>query len=131
MLSKRLHEIKFPIFTIRKYNSIEKSHNLVRILTHHDEYVLDSMLLKEKEPDAVILVQSALDSSDTIISIMKLGVFDYIIKPIDPELFEKSIRKALEYKDLKDTERNLADNAALKIRNQLDWLIRAIIAHEF
>lgn len=51
MLSKRLHEIKFPIFTIRKYNSIEKSHNLVRILTHHDEYVLDSMLLKEKEPD--------------------------------------------------------------------------------
>ncbi len=78
--------------------------------------------LKKKEPDPVILVQSALDSSDTIINIMKLGVFDYIIKPIDPELFVRSIRKGLEYKNLKDIEKNISDNASLKIRNQLDWL---------
>ena len=42
--------------------------------------------LKKKIPDAVVLVQTALDSSETIISIMKMGVFDYVIKPIDPEL---------------------------------------------
>lgn len=78
--------------------------------------------LKRIDPDAVILVQSALDSSDTIISIMKLGVFDYIIKPIDPECFETSIWKGLEYKYLKETEKQLVDSAALKVRNQLDWL---------
>ena len=49
--------------------------------------------LKMKEPDAVILVQTALDSTVTIISVMKLGVFDYIIKPIDPECFKLSIKK--------------------------------------
>ncbi len=78
--------------------------------------------LKEQEPDAIILVQSAIDSSDTIIQIMKLGVFDYIIKPIDPELFEKTISKALELKHLRDMEKNITDNATLKVRNQLDWL---------
>ncbi len=78
--------------------------------------------LKQKESDPVILVQSALDSTETIITIMKLGVFDYIIKPIDPELFIKSIRKSLEYKTLRDSEKSVSDNASLKIRNQLDWL---------
>jgi CheY-like chemotaxis protein len=78
--------------------------------------------LKEKQPEAIILVQTALDSSDTIIDIMKMGVFDYIIKPIDPELFQKIVNKSIEYKHLRDMERNLANSAALKIRNQLEWL---------
>ncbi len=78
--------------------------------------------LKEKDPDAVILVQTALDSTDTIISIMKIGVFDYIIKPIDLQCFKMSIKKALEFKYLKDTEKYLIDSAALKIRSQLEWL---------
>lgn len=62
--------------------------------------------LKERHPDAVILVQTALDSAGTIIDIMKLGVFDYIIKPIDIELFQATLRKALEYRRLKDLERD-------------------------
>ncbi|MFH0974276.1 MAG: response regulator [Spirochaetota bacterium] len=78
--------------------------------------------LKEKIPDAVILVQTALDSSDTIIDIMKLGVFDYLIKPLDPDLFQKVIRKSLEYKNLRDMEAELSNAASLKIRNHLEWL---------
>lgn len=78
--------------------------------------------LKKKQPDAIILVQTSLDSSETIIDIMKLGVFDYIIKPLDPELFRKVIKKSIEYKHLRDMETNLANSAALKIRNQLEWL---------
>jgi CheY-like chemotaxis protein len=78
--------------------------------------------LKEKIPDAIILVQTALDSSDTIIDIMKMGVFDYIIKPLDPQMFQRVIRKSIEYKHLKEMESNLADSASLKIRNQLEWL---------
>jgi DNA-binding response OmpR family regulator len=78
--------------------------------------------LKEKQPEAIILVQTALDASETIIDIMKMGVFDYIIKPIDPELFQKVVKKSIEYKYLRDMERNIANSAALKIRNQLEWL---------
>ncbi len=60
--------------------------------------------LKKTEPDAVILVQSALDNVDTIIDIMKLGVFDYIIKPIDVSLFKQTFNKAVEFKKLKERE---------------------------
>ena len=78
--------------------------------------------IKEIIPDAIILVQTALDSSETIINIMKMGVFDYIIKPLDPQMFQRVIKKSIEYKHLKEMERNLADSASLKIRNQLEWL---------
>jgi CheY-like chemotaxis protein len=78
--------------------------------------------LKEKLPDAVILVQTALDSSETIIDIMKLGIFDYIIKPLDPDLFQKIIKKSIEYRNLKDMEAELSNSASLKIRNHLEWL---------
>lgn len=78
--------------------------------------------LKEIQPNAIILVQTALDSSETIIEIMKMGIFDYIVKPLDPELFEKVIRKSLDYKHLVDMQDNLANSASLKIRNQIEWL---------
>ncbi|MBN2040565.1 MAG: response regulator [Spirochaetes bacterium] len=78
--------------------------------------------LKVIEPDAVILIQSALDSAEVIIEVMKMGVFDYIVKPLDPELFQQVIKKSIEYKSLRDMENNLINTAALKIRNQMDWL---------
>ena len=71
--------------------------------------------LKNRLPEAVVLVETALDSSQTIIDIMKLGVFDYIIKPIDPELFQQTDRKAVEFKNLKDMEKTSL-NAGLKIQ---------------
>ncbi len=78
--------------------------------------------LKGRDPDAVVLVVTALDSSQTIIDVMKLGVFDYIIKPIDIELFQSAVWKALEFKYLKDHEKNMSMNAGLKIRSQIEWL---------
>jgi len=79
-------------------------------------------LLKKKLPDAIIVVQSSIDSPQSIIEIMKLGVFDYIMKPIDPALFRDTVEKALEFRYLKDMETYQSMNAGKKIRNQLDWL---------
>lgn len=78
--------------------------------------------LKKINPEAVILVQTALDSSDTIINIMKLGIYDYIIKPIEPEIFNETLLKALEYHYLKKLEVQQSLNAGEKIRNQIEWL---------
>ncbi|HNC01180.1 MAG TPA: response regulator, partial [Leptospiraceae bacterium] len=78
--------------------------------------------LKIIEPQAVIIIQSALDASETIINVMRLGVFDYIIKPIDIEFFQHTLTKALEYKYLKDIEAELSLNESLKLRGQLEWL---------
>ena len=78
--------------------------------------------LKKRLPEAVVLVETALDSPATIIDIMKMGAFDYIIKPIDPELFQASVVRGLEYKALRDHERNMSMSAGLKIRSQIEWL---------
>jgi len=78
--------------------------------------------LKKRLPESVVLVETALDSPGTIIDIMKMGAFDYIIKPIDPELFQASVVRGLEYKALRDHERNMSMSAGLKIRSQIEWL---------
>jgi len=78
--------------------------------------------LKKRLPESVVLIETALDSPATIIDIMKMGAFDYIIKPIDPELFQASVVRGLEYKALRDHERNMSMSAGLKIRSQIEWL---------
>ncbi|MCG6162047.1 response regulator, partial [Leptospira bandrabouensis] len=78
--------------------------------------------LKEINPNAVVLLQTANDSNEKIIEIMKLGVFDYIIKPIYPEIFLKVLQKALNYCYLKNMEENLAEIEGQKLRSQLEWL---------
>ncbi|MDA3899879.1 MAG: response regulator [Spirochaetes bacterium] len=78
--------------------------------------------LKKINSSAVIIIQTALDTPDTIIELMKKGVYDYIIKPIDPELFQEVLLKALEYKYLKDQEHQQSLNAGEKIKAQIDWL---------
>jgi len=78
--------------------------------------------LKIIDPHAVVIIQSALDAADTIIEVMRLGVFDYVVKPIDLDLFRHSMAKALEYKYLKDLEAELTLNESIKLRGQLEWL---------
>lgn len=78
--------------------------------------------IKHVNPEAIILVQTALDSSETIIQVMKMGVFDYIIKPIDPELFSTSLFKAFDYLYLRTFEHEQSLAAGMKIRNQIEWL---------
>ena len=96
-------------------------------------YIVDLMLpvmdgktfienLKRVESNPVVVIQSALDASDTIIEVMRLGVFDYIVKPIDIDLFRHTLGKALEYKYLKDIEAELVLNESMKLRGQLEWL---------
>jgi signal transduction histidine kinase len=105
---------------------MEKKHS-------YSVYIVDLMMpvmdgatfitqLKTIHPDAVILVQTALDSSETIINIMKMGVYDYIIKPIDPVMFETTLKKALEFSYLKNLEKEQSQNAGKKIRSQIEWL---------
>ncbi|GBF48983.1 response regulator receiver domain protein [Leptospira ryugenii] len=78
--------------------------------------------LKKIHPDAVILVQTAIDSSDEIIEIMKLGVYDYLIKPLQIELFKVVLEKALEYRYLIDIEKVLLMEESKELREELEWL---------
>ena len=74
--------------------------------------------LKRIESSPVVIIQSALDATDTIIEVMRLGVFDYIVKPIDLDLFRHTLSKALEFKYLKDIEAELILNESIKLRGR-------------
>ncbi|TGK02607.1 hybrid sensor histidine kinase/response regulator [Leptospira langatensis] len=78
--------------------------------------------LKEADPDAVIVVQSALEEPDKIIDVMKLGVFDYLIKPVDRESFNRAITLAYQYNGLRDFQSNVERSNRDVLKEQLDWL---------
>ncbi|MFN3739710.1 MAG: sigma-54-dependent transcriptional regulator [Thermodesulfovibrionales bacterium] len=61
-----------------------------------------SVLQKTKElyPDTLVIVITAYGTVDSAIEAMKLGAYDYIQKPFDPERLMLTIKKAVDYRRL-------------------------------
>jgi two-component system, chemotaxis family, chemotaxis protein CheY len=51
--------------------------------------------LKRVDPDAKIIVFSSLDEESMVMSAFKAGAKDYIVKPLNPTLLMKTVRKYL------------------------------------
>ncbi|TGK36427.1 response regulator [Leptospira gomenensis] len=73
--------------------------------------------------DPVILVETGNNDPDTIIEVMKLGVLDYLIKPVDIQVFGQSMKRISEYIQKKETERILQEETETRLRAQLDWIL--------
>ena len=56
--------------------------------------------LKEAQPDATVIIMTAYASVESAVEAMKLGAYDYIIKPFNPDDLEHTIQKAVERKQL-------------------------------
>jgi DNA-binding NtrC family response regulator len=56
--------------------------------------------VKELSPDSEILMMTAYASVDTAVKAMKMGAFDYLVKPFDPEEVDLQIKKILAHKEL-------------------------------
>ncbi len=52
--------------------------------------------IKSQYPDVLIIMITAYEDVNTVISAMKLGAYDYVVKPIHMDGLEVSIRNALE-----------------------------------
>ncbi|ABZ94045.1 Two component response regulator, part [Leptospira biflexa serovar Patoc strain 'Patoc 1 (Ames)'] len=74
------------------------------------------------EPRAVFIVQTAIDQTEEIIEIMKMGVYDYLIKPLHVEIVADRLEKTLEYVYLKRMEAVLIDEESKELKSQLEWL---------
>ncbi len=79
-------------------------------------------LIKKTDPDAMILVCTGIDSTDTVIDLMKLGIQDYIVKPVEIGLFQKSVLNAVELYYFRNQEKDLEERSASRLRHQLEWL---------
>ena len=59
------------------------------------------------DPDIAIIMLTAIDEPRTAIECLKLGAYDYLIKPVDLEELELSLQAALHARQLEIDRRNL------------------------
>jgi two-component system response regulator AtoC len=52
--------------------------------------------IKSSNPDILVIMITAYEDIDTVISAMKLGAYDYVVKPIHMDALEVAIRNALD-----------------------------------
>ncbi|MGD2038233.1 MAG: sigma-54 dependent transcriptional regulator, partial [Desulfobacterales bacterium] len=66
--------------------------------------------IKSLNPDILIIMITAYEDVDTVISAMKLGAYDYVIKPLHMDGLELTIRNALDSIRLKKEIQQLQEN---------------------
>lgn len=78
--------------------------------------------LKTFEEDPIIFVLTSHFQHEIIIKIMKLGIFDYLIKPFNLEEISLKIKKAFEYIELRNLERVSKKERQIRLEGHLDWI---------
>ncbi len=93
----------------------------------YDLLVLDIMMpgidglevlqqVKERHPDVDVIMVTGLSQVQTAVKAMKLGAFDYLPKPFDPDELKHVVDRALERRRLLQENRNLKSEVGSKYR---------------
>ena len=86
---------------------------------------------REKHPDMEVIVLTGYPTLESAIDALRLGAFDYIIKPVlDLDLVSEKIRRALERRHLRAQNRELADQLSEALNSLEDALRLATEALE-
>ena len=94
---------------------------------HFDVVILDIMMphvgglevlrrVKEAHPDVDVIMVTGLSQIDTAVQAMKLGAFDYISKPFEPDEIKLVVQRALERRQLLQENSNLKSEVSSKYR---------------
>ena len=94
---------------------------------HFDVLVLDIMMpkidglevlqrVKESHPDIDVIMITGLSQIDTAVKAMKLGAFDYLPKPFDPDELKLVVQRALERRQLMQENLDLKSEVSSRYR---------------
>jgi DNA-binding NtrC family response regulator len=72
--------------------------------------------VKEQHPDVDVIMITGLSQIDTAVQAMKLGAFDYLSKPFDPDELQLVVKRALERRELLQENLNLKSAVSSKYR---------------
>ncbi len=72
--------------------------------------------VKEAHPDIDVIMMTGLHEIETAVQAMKLGAFDYLPKPFDPEEFAMVVEKAFERRRLMQENLTLKNAVSVKYR---------------
>ena len=71
--------------------------------------------IRERDPEALVMIVTAFKSIDRVVDAMRQGAFDFIPKPFPPDLLRDKVTKALEIKQSRDrAERLSQENEILR-----------------
>ncbi|MDD5176884.1 MAG: sigma-54 dependent transcriptional regulator [Sterolibacterium sp.] len=95
--------------------------------SHFDLLILDIMMpkmnglevlqrVKETHPDIDVIMVTGLSQIETAVRCMKLGAFDYLPKPFDPDELKVVIERAMERRHLLQENLNLRNELSSKYR---------------
>ena len=79
----------------------------LRMPTMSGEEVLAT--INKSHPGVTVIVATAVNDVETAVRCMKMGAFDYLLKPIDQTRLLASIRRAIEYHDVRLENRRLTE----------------------
>ena len=77
--------------------------------------------IKEINPEIEVLMMTAYATVDTAVEAMKLGAFDYLVKPFDPDEVELLIKRIVSHKEL--VLENILLRRKLEERDQFNKII--------
>ena len=95
--------------------------------SHFDVLILDIMMpkmdglevlrrVKETHPDIDVIMVTGLSQIETAVKSMKLGAFDYLPKPFDPDELKLVVKRALERRQLLQENLELRSEVSSKYR---------------
>lgn len=58
--------------------------------------------IKENSPETVVIILTGFASIDSAITALRMGAYDYLQKPVKPELLIKTVERGIEKKELKE-----------------------------
>jgi len=86
--------------------------------------------IKKKNPDIAVIMITAVKDAKTIVKALKLGAYDYLVKPIDSQELLLTIANATENKALKNQIRSIQQPRVNKYRFEFigrDSKIKAVV----
>lgn len=79
--------------------------------------------IRQKFPNTPVIMISGIGDQDHAQGLIKLGAFDFLLKPFSLEVVEKSVQRAVEYnKRLKQGDMKIPDQDEGK-KEAIDWKI--------
>jgi DNA-binding NtrC family response regulator len=84
-----------------------------------------------RDPDVAIIMLTAVDEPRTAVECLRLGAYDYLIKPVDLDELELSMRGGLRQRELELERRNLEQWLAREVANRThDSELRSTALHD-
>ncbi|MCG6148309.1 hybrid sensor histidine kinase/response regulator [Leptospira levettii] len=78
--------------------------------------------LKEEEVEPIIIVLTNHSETSIVIDIMRRGIYDYVVKPIEAEELSLKLQRAFEIHNIKKLEKVAKREREMRLESHLDWI---------